>query len=228
MEKGFEQVRRNVKFAEKALVIKNDPAVNAIVSLLKLTPGIGEYLDSALNEVLYRNQEKKRDELLEYIINGNKNITFEKVNDIEFIMNFAKTTEAVDRLSENNKIQYMGRLLRRGYFSNEKIINYQFDEFLSVIKDLSYREIEFLVIYDKFMGKVEKPVRNIYECDNFIEFKKEIKIRFGTSDNIIIDMLNRLQSKGLCFFEIASDYASEGEYKTFTSEYFKELKKYIY
>lgn len=66
------------------------------------------------------------------------------VNDIEFILNFAKTIEAVNRLASNDKVKYFANLLKNGYFVSEKILNDTFDEYLHLLSVLSYREIEYL------------------------------------------------------------------------------------
>jgi hypothetical protein len=223
----FDKVKEEEKQIDKLIEIKSNPIAKSVISLFKAIPVVAEFVDSCIDTELFKHQVRKREELLAYVFDEEELITSERVNDIEFIMSFAKTIEVVDRLSVNDKIEYMGKLLKRGYFSGEKIENYQFDEYLCIIRELSYREIEILVLYDKYMGRLGKKISSFQNVWEFVEFKKIVKNRFDISDNVIVDMLNKLQSKGLCIFEVASYYIDEKGYTSFTTDYFKELKEFI-
>lgn len=66
------------------------------------------------------------------------------VNDVEFIVNSAKTREAVCSLATNDKVKYFGNLIRNGYLSDEHIENSEFVESLEILNTMSYREIQYI------------------------------------------------------------------------------------
>ena len=95
-------------------------------------------------------KRKKEQELIEVILKDSNSITNEMVNDVEFIVNFAKTREAVRRLATNDKVKYFGNLVRNGYLAGNHIENSEFEEYLDILNTMSYREIQHVIDYFKF------------------------------------------------------------------------------
>lgn len=60
------------------------------------------------------------------------------VNDIEFIMNFKRTLDAVNRLANNDKVVYFANLLKNGYMKENKISNDEYEENLRILGELSF------------------------------------------------------------------------------------------
>lgn len=154
MSSDFENIKSDFYNAEQILDIKANPVVKAtILSVLTSIPIIGELIDGTIDAVLTNFQQKKREELVSIIISNRENVTSEMVNDIGFIVNFAKTLEAVNRLSSNDKVKYFANLLINGYFIDDKIGNDEFEEYLSFLNELSYRQINMLVLLYDFENK---------------------------------------------------------------------------
>lgn len=148
---NFEITKDQLNNNEYLQIAKNNPIIKAtIISLLKAVPVIGELIDESIDIALTKFQEKKREELLNIILSNNQCITTNRVNDIEFIMNFVKTLEAVNRLSTNDKVKYFALLIKNSYFAENKIDNDEFDEYLHMLSFLSFREIEHLVFLYNF------------------------------------------------------------------------------
>ena len=78
------------------------------------------------------------------------------VNDVEFIINYARVVDAVRRLATNDKVKYFGNLIRNGYLSGEHIPNSEFEEYLNILNTMSYREIQYLVDYKKYCDEKDK------------------------------------------------------------------------
>lgn len=151
MSKNLDTVKISLHHAEQLAEIKANPVVKAtIMSVVTSIPIIGDLIDGTIDTLLTQFQQKKRDELLSVILSDAHNITSEMVNDVEFIMNFAKTLEAVNRLSSNDKVKYFGNLLRNGYFCEDRIIDDKFDEYLDILNRLSYREIRCLIFLNQY------------------------------------------------------------------------------
>ena len=113
----IENIKQSLNNSEELADIKNNTVVKAtILSIVKAVPFLGELIDSSMDICLTNFQENKRNELIQLILSDAK-ITSDMVNDVEFILNFAKTLEAVNRLSSNDKIRYFANLIKNGYFT---------------------------------------------------------------------------------------------------------------
>ena len=126
--------------------VKHNPVISAFISTIKTVPYIGELIDDSLESVLSEFQSKKQQKLLEVIGQASLGtVTSDTVNDVEFIMGFAKTKNAVDKLSNGDKVKFYGNLLVNGYLNDkDKISVDEFEEYLELINSLSYRELEYL------------------------------------------------------------------------------------
>lgn len=146
MNEELELAKVSLKNANDYADIKSNPVVESVLMpIVKAVPVIGDMIDSSMNKVIEEFQEKKENELIEVILKDKNSITSDMVNDVEFIVNFAKTREAVRRLATNDKVKYFGNLIRNGYLSGERIENSEFEEYLDILNTMSYREIQYLV-----------------------------------------------------------------------------------
>lgn len=141
----LENGKLSLEHVDHLIDIKNNPAVKAtILAVMKSIPIIGELVDSSTDALLTAFQKKKRQELIDVILSNNEYITYDKVNDVEFIMNFAKTLEAVNKLSRNDKVKYFGNLLRNSYLCINKVKNDEFENNMQILMGLSYSDIVIL------------------------------------------------------------------------------------
>lgn len=146
MNSTIDGIKQHLQFNQKTQSFIENPIIKtSIAAVLNSIPVIGSLIDDSISRTLSDFQETKRAELIDTILCHSENITSDMVSDIEFIMNFAKTLDAVNRLAKNDKVKYFGNLLRNGYLRYATIDNSKFDEYLHIISTLSFREIEHLV-----------------------------------------------------------------------------------
>ena len=163
---------------------------------IKAIPVLGDLIDSSTNKLLNDFQQKKEQELLDVILQDDHSITSEMVNDVEFIINFARAKEEVQRLATTDKVEYFGNLIRNGYLQGKHIDGSIFDEYIHILNTMSYREIQYLVEYKKYCedsskrGKSTKHINgrtysNKYEsfCN---EYSKQIKVSPGEVDYVFL------------------------------------------
>lgn len=203
---GFKNLKQTLNNSDELSDIKSNPVVRAtILSVVKSIPILGELIDSSMDIYLTSFQENKRNELIEMIL-SDVNITSDMVNDVEFILNFAKTLEAVNRLSSNDKIKFFANLIRNGYFTSDKIENDLFEEYLRLLSILSYREIEYLYFLYKYQKENfgRKSVCGDY-TDNFgVAFSET----FNCDKYDYIDIYDKLAATG-CVQKFYVGYASQ-------------------
>lgn len=189
MDKQLEPTKAMLRALDKAVPVGNV----AIPAVLSMVPVIGPLVEGAIDETITAFQEKKRKELVDIILTSEL-ITSERVNDVEFILNMAKTLEAVNRLATNDKVKYFANLIKNGYFSKTKIQSDVFDEFLHMISMLSYREIEHLCFLCHFQalnwGKKKS------NAEYMQDLGRSFGERFSCGECDYLDAYNRLSSVG--------------------------------
>ena len=206
---NLENVKLTLYNAEQVEDIKNNPVVKAtILSVLKVVPVIGALLDGTVDTALTRFQENKRNELLDIILSDSENITTEMVNDVEFIINFAKTLDAVNRLGSNDKVKYFANVIKNGYFESEKIDNSEFEEYLFALSTLSYRQINILIdlyVHEKNNVK-EYNVKDETQKDNKLagryepwkDFVNNVTSKYSITEEDVVSILSSISKTGFC------------------------------
>lgn len=175
---------------------------SSIMPLIRAVPIIGDMISTGVDKALNDFQDRKQIELIDCILKDCEIITSKQVNDIEFIMNFAKTVEAVRRLATNDKVIYFGNLLRNGYLREEHIDNNDFEELSNIINDLSFREINYLIFFKENCNNNE-----IDDNVKWNEFSTKFSAKFKIERFQIYNIFSRLKRSGL----IDELYITEGK-----------------
>lgn len=208
IEEELEIVKSSLNNTNEIIDIKKNPVAESILMpIIKVFPVLGDMIDSAINIKLREDQNKKEQELIEIILKNKYSITPNMVNDVEFIINFAKVQEAVRRLATNDKVKFFGNLIRNGYLSGEHIENDEFEEYLDVLVTLSYRQLDCLAeIYQKSQLADGRIIDKDWEV-----FKKNSK-HSETDTKFILKQLERTGFINECHGVIAYDEDPEGEF----------------
>lgn len=223
----FESKKLSLNNVEQLANIKANPVVKAsIFSVITAVPIIGDLIDITIDAMLTDFQDKKRRELLEIILSDGERITSDMVNDVELILNFARILEAVNRLATNEKVKYFANLLKNGYFTEDKIKNYEFEEYFDTLNTMSYREIEILLLFYKYTSNRELNSQKDWQ-DNYLN---EVKAQFDLENTEIISILNSLQRTG--FLDKILDrglwFSTESiKIDVWTTSYFEKFAKRI-
>lgn len=157
MDNELEDVKLSFENINDLRNVKENPVVSSVLlAPIKAIPVIGELLDSSIDKSLENFQQKKEQELVDIILKNSHSITSDMVNDVEFIVNYARVREAVKRLATNDKVKFFGNLIRNGYLSGRHIQSSIFDEYINILNSMSYREILYLVDYKKYCEDCSK------------------------------------------------------------------------
>lgn len=157
MNEELENVKLALQNINDMVDIKSNPVVSSfLVGPVKAIPVIGDLINSSADVLLDEFQKRKQAELIDVILSDSTAITTDMVNDVEFIINYAKVVEAVRRLATNDKVKFFGNLIKNGYLAGEHIDNSEFEEFSDILNTMSYREIRYLVDYKIFCEAQDK------------------------------------------------------------------------
>lgn len=202
----IENAKLDLQNIDTIIDAKHNPVLSAFVSSIKTVPFIGDLIDDSLEYALTDFQSKKQQQLLEVINNASIGIvTFDMVNDVEFIMSFSKTRNAVNKLLNGDKVKFYGNLLVNGYLSErDKISADEFEEYLELINSLSYRELEYLSFFKEFSNEYRG--RLVYQ--NWRKFGIEFRNKFPNRD--VYSVFKRLQRTGF-ISEVIETADIEGE-----------------
>lgn len=201
--------------------IKN-PIYSTLISIIESIPVLGVLTDEIIKNGVSEYQKSKRKQLIDFINNSENLVYSDDVNNVEFLINFSKTLEAIDRLSSNKKIKYFSNLIKNTYLKSEKIDPSLYDEFLDILSRLSYREINLLsevYLYEKTLNEYSEFCwSNLYNI---------ISVNTGYEIEEVKSIFMRLQGKGLMYAEIEIDYITTKESSTEKKGTTKYSKKFI-
>lgn len=188
----IEGAKLDLQNIDTTIDIKHNPVISAFVSAIEKVPVIGDLIDDSLEYALIDFQSKKQQQLIEVINNvPTGTVTSNMINDVEFIMSFAKTKNAVNKLLNGDKVKFYGNLLVNGYLSEgDKISTDEFEEYLELINSLSYRELEYLSFFKEFSDKH----RGRLVHQNWSQFSTEFRKTFQNRD--AYSVFKRLQRTG--------------------------------
>ena len=165
------KLKKELILSEK---IFNNPVTKNLLAIYNVVIPFGEVVTTNVEMIIDGFTKEKHKEFLETILSDNKLITTIDVTDVEFIMNFKKTLDAVNRLSNNDKIVYFANLLKNGYMKEERISNDDYEENLRILSELSFRELNYVFFLYKFDQDNEFSQKN-YWYKFMGEFEKNLK-----------------------------------------------------
>lgn len=196
-------IKTSLHNANEVVDIKSNPVVDSfLMPTIRAIPIIGNMIDSSMDKIFEEFQNKKEQELIEVILKDSHSITSEMVNDVEFIVNFARTKEAVRRLTTNDKVKYFGNLIRNGYLSGEHIDSNEFEEYLTILNTMSYREIQYLIAYKQFCDEKDKELKIENRWHQFV---KDCKMPYDLDTESMYNLFQRIKNTGFIYESYASE-----------------------
>lgn len=145
MREDFEIIKNDYIANNEIKDIWENPVLKCIVSYV---PFWSSGIDYGLGKAIEIRQKKKLEMLFEIILEDGT-ITMEDINDVDCIMEFAKTMEVVNKLIRNDKVKYLANLLKNSIKDKERDVD-EFEELLNKLATLSLRELDLLnLLYEE-------------------------------------------------------------------------------
>jgi len=205
MNEEFEMAKVELKNANDFVDIKGNPVVDSVLMpVVKAIPVVGDMIDSSMNKALEDFQKKKEEQFIETVLKDQHSITSDMVNDVEFIVNYARTLEVVRRLATNDKVKYFGNLIRNGYLLGEHIQNSEFEECIDILNSMSYREIQYLIDYKKYCDEMNKGKKRYYS-NRWASFRSKYAKIYQISEKELWSVFVRLKRTGF----VEEEYETE-------------------
>lgn len=223
MNEKLEIVKSELNTTTEIKDIWENPVVKFLSQFIPISKGI----DSAIGKAFEIHQKKKQEQLFEIILEDDT-ITIDDVNDVDCIMEFAKTMEVVNRLIRNDKIKYLAFLLKNSIKDKKRNID-EFEELLSKFSTLSVREIELLnLLYETENESMIKDnngqmVFNINE--SWKAFMNKAKSLYELNESEITSKMLGIMRTGFCICEWKTNLSDTGIVVYTAPEYRNMLSK---
>lgn len=224
MGEEFEIVKSELNATAEIKDIWENPVVKFLLQFIPIPTGA----DSAIGKAFEIHQRKKQEQLFEIILEDGT-ITIDDVNDVDCIMECAKTIEVVNRLIRNDKIKYLAYLLKNSIKDKKRNID-EFEELLSKISTLSVREIELLyLLYETENRNILKDQSNgqmvFNRNESWKAFMNKAKSVYGLNESEIISKMLGIMRTGFCICEWKANLSDTGLVVYTAPEYRNMLNK---
>lgn len=122
-------------------------------------------------------------------------ITNDKVQNITFIMEFLRTMDVINRVSQNDKVAYIAKLFKKSFVIkniNEFDVD-RYEEYLHRLDYLSLKEIDLLISLLKYSD-----IHNEEYHDEWYTFKTMIAKKLLIPEDEIVSIFSGLCNTGFC------------------------------
>lgn len=198
------------------------PIVQALVNAI---PTVGGSLDTLLNAVA----EERAKEFFAELSKGSIEFTEEIIQSEDFIHRWLITAKAAVNTRRREKIRLFARLLKSSFLSETSVTTDEYEEYLSILDELSYREFLVLSTLERYEREFppnenENELQKVYRF--WEDFVSEIKQELDLTFDEVQAMLTRLNRTG-CYETIVGMYLGyKGGRGKLTATYFR-LKKLL-
>jgi hypothetical protein len=188
------------KLAER---YNSNPIVKGFVQMM--IPG-GAVIDEVISSRLQRVQEERMRVFFDELADGTIELTPELVESDDFLHCYFATAKAASNTRRSEKIRLLGRLLKSAMSPNSLASTDEYEEFLVILDDMSFRELYILSILDKYQNKYPKVKREDGQLENdfqrarkfWDEFSTQLEHELEISAANLHGVLTRLNRTG-CF-----------------------------
>lgn len=180
--------------------IWENPLAQFIVSHISaILPAVSSGIEKALE----MRQKKKLEELFEIALEDDT-ITLEDLQDVDCILEFARTIDVVNRLIRNDKVKYLARLLKNSIQDRERDVD-EFEELLDKIATLSLREMELLyLLYEEEERACQEEAteaKGYNQEEGWKSFVEGAQSKYELVENEVISKMLGVMRTGFCVGE---------------------------
>lgn len=200
---------------------KNNTVVRGLIQLVPFGGLIDNVVTTGYNNILVDRAKTFYDELN----SGEIILTPELIENEDFLHAYFSTLKAALYSRQRSKIRFFSRLLRNG-LSDQKINNAnEYEDYLKILDELSYREI--YILYVLYQCEISTPQ---LESENDLQrsskfwnaFLQQVSTDLSIDTNEVPGLINRLSRTG-CYIEFTGGYLGYGGGQGKTTGIFHKL-----
>ncbi len=212
-------------FIDDLINLYDQPVIRSLIQLIPC--GVGSAFDVF---VVYKIQEIRKERLRTFFDElgaGEIELTKNLIESEDFLYCYFATLRAALNARRREKTRMFARLLKSEVLPNSFSNTDEYEEYLKILDELSYREIEVLFILDEYETQFPKDpdVSNLSRIGNFWDnFTKDLSENLHIPHEEIYPLLTRLERSG-CYVKL-SGFTSSNTRGELTPTYYK-LKRFI-
>lgn len=178
-----------------------------IQALLQLIPYLGGPIHTLIHSTLQRMEEGRIRALLDALSHGKLELSEELIESEDFLHCFCATYKAVLNTRRREKIELFARLLKSAFTETRPRDIDEFEEFISILDDLTYEEWCALTILDSFSSRSRKADDNdlTWSRTFWDEFSRTVERQLKIPSDEFTPFMNRLGRTGL-YDQLAGAY----------------------
>jgi len=200
-----------------------------IRGLIQLVPfGIGSAIDVVLTKTLEKIQAERATAFFDELASGNVIVDESLLESEDFLHAYYATTRAALNSRKREKIRMFARLLKSSLKENEISNIDEYEDFVKILDELSYRELMALKILDEFSVTPRPEDQNDLEWTNqfWDKFEKHLTAELSIPGDQVVDFMNRIARTGCYEMFMGGYFDYTGGRGKLTSTY-QRLKKFI-
>ena len=177
---------------------QTSPLIRSIIQVIPL--GIGSAVDVALDTKIENIRHDRAREFFDELEKGTVQLTQEMIESEDFLHCYFSTFKAALNSHRREKICYFARLLTSSITLSKIPTIDEYEEYLSILDDLSFRELEILIVLSRYEKEyfLQGDKNPLQRANRFWEqFSLEVCSKFSISDGELDGMLARLNRTGL-------------------------------
>lgn len=211
---------------QKMLEYYDNRVIRALIQLVPF--GIGSAIDVVLIRTLENIREQRARAFFDELSNGNVLVDESLLESEDFLHAFFITTRIALNSRRREKIQMFARLLKSSIIGEGPQGVDEYEDFLKILDELSYRELQALAIMDEFSNRQSaKEPRSVRWLNTFWhEFESRLENELKIPADEVSDFMNRISRTG-CYeiFEPGSVYYERG--MGLLTPTYERLKKFV-
>lgn len=175
-----------------------NPTIRGLIQLIPF--GVGSAADVALITILENIREDRAREFFDELKKGDMLLTPEIIESEDFLHCYFSTVRAALNSRRREKIRYFARLLTSSINSSEISTVDEYEECLSILDELSFRELGILVVLSRYEKEDPYHARrnDLQQANQFWDkFSSEVCSRFSIPNGELNGSLTRLNRTGL-------------------------------
>lgn len=188
---------------------KNKPILRGLIQLVPF--GIGAAVDVALVTIIENIREDRAREYYDRFAKDDVLLTPKIIESEDFVHAYISTTRAALNTRRREKIHYFANLLISYVSSSEIHTIDEYEEYLSILDDMSYRELGILAVLSQYEKEYDQADENGSDRSVHLwnRFSSEVCLMFSIPTGELSSIMTRLNRTGL--YTTFTGYSSVAE-----------------
>ncbi len=206
---------------------ENSPIIRSLIQLIPC--GVGSALDTAITIKIINMREKRLRVFYDKLGEGDIILTPDLLESEDFLHYYISTCKAVINTKRSKKVEFFAKLLKAYIIYDELKQLDEYEDYLKILDDLSYRELVILTKLESYEDQYlrENDENDLQFCSKYWDkFIKELIYELKVQEDEIDATLTRLNRTG-CYETFIGSYWGYSGGKGRITPTFKRLKKYI-